>query len=99
LFSGCIGPILHVVNLCRPVLREVPGLGRSICRAAGVVRSVKLVHQPIDPGEAGMCFWPWLSQYVSAARCLLDYLMVHLAPTLLMEAAIITVPAAFDPSA
>jgi hypothetical protein len=40
-----------------------------------------------------------ISQYMSAARCLLDYTMVHLAPTHLMEAAIITVPTAFDPSA
>lgn len=27
------------------MLREVPGLGRSDCHAAGVVRSVKLVHR------------------------------------------------------
>src|SRR4029079_990224 len=31
--------------LCRQMLREVPGLGRSVDRAAVVVRSVQLVHQ------------------------------------------------------
>ena len=51
-----IGRILHVVDLCRPVLREVPGLDRSVGRAAVVVRSVKLVHQRIESGEAGMFF-------------------------------------------
>jgi hypothetical protein len=35
-----------------------------------------------------------ISQHMSAARCLLDYTMVHLAPTHLMEATIITVPTA-----
>jgi hypothetical protein len=43
-----------------PVLRLVPGLGRSVCRAAVVVRSVKLVHQPIEAGEVSMCSWPRL---------------------------------------
>ena len=57
LSTNAIGRILHVVDLCRPVLREVPGLGRSVGRAALVVRSVKLVHQPIESGEAGMCSW------------------------------------------
>jgi hypothetical protein len=51
---------LSLLDLCRPVLREVPGLGRSVGRAAVVVRSVKLVHQPIEAGEAGMCSWPGL---------------------------------------
>lgn len=40
-----------------------------------------------------------ISQYVSVARCLLDHTMVHLAPTLFVEAAIITVPTALGPSA
>jgi hypothetical protein len=35
-------------------------LGRSVCRAAVVVRSVKLVHPRIESGEAGMCSWPVL---------------------------------------
>jgi hypothetical protein len=43
-----------------PVLRVVPGLGRSVCRVAVVVRSVKLVQHPIESGEAGMCSWPRL---------------------------------------
>jgi len=61
LFADCIGPILLVgSHLCRPVLRVVPGLGRSVFRAAVVVRSVKLVHHPIEAGEAGMCSWPRL---------------------------------------
>ena len=34
LSTDCIGGILHVVDLCRPVLREVPGLDRSVGRAA-----------------------------------------------------------------
>lgn len=38
----------------------MPGLGRSVCRAAVVVRSVKLVHQRIESGEAGMFSWPML---------------------------------------
>jgi hypothetical protein len=33
-------------------------LGRSLGRAAVVVRAVKLVHQCIESGEAGMGFWP-----------------------------------------
>lgn len=37
--------VFFMAYLCRPVLREVPGLGRSVGRAAVVVRSVKLVHQ------------------------------------------------------
>ena len=56
-----IGHILHDVDRCRPVLRQAPGVGRSVCRAALVVRSVKLVHQRIESGEAGMCSsWPML---------------------------------------
>jgi hypothetical protein len=51
---------LSLLDLCRPLLREVPGLGRSVDRAAVVVRSVKLVHHPIEAGEAGMCSWPRL---------------------------------------
>jgi hypothetical protein len=51
---------LSLLDLCRPVLREVPGLGRCVGRAAVVVRSVKLVHHPIEAGEAGMCSWPRL---------------------------------------
>ena len=39
------------------------------------------------------------SQYVPIAKCLLDHTMVHLAPTLFMEAVIFTVPPALDPSA
>src|SRR5438477_11220055 len=53
LVSDRTGRILRVVDLCHPVLREVPGLGRSVCRAAIVVRSVKLVHQRIESVEAG----------------------------------------------
>jgi hypothetical protein len=52
--------ILRVVNPCRPVLREVPGLGRGVSRAAVVVRSAKLVHQRTESGEAGMFSWPTL---------------------------------------
>ena len=56
LFTDSRGPIiLHVVDRCRLVLREVPGLGRSAGRAAVVVCSVKLVHQRIESGEAGVC--------------------------------------------
>jgi hypothetical protein len=54
LSANCIDHILRVVAQCRSVLREVPGLGWSVCRAAAVVRSVKLVHQRIEPGEAGI---------------------------------------------
>ena len=63
LFTGCMGPILRLISLCRPVLRAVPGLGRSVSRAAVVVCSGKLVHQPIEPGEADMCFWPQVPVY------------------------------------
>jgi hypothetical protein len=45
----------------RPVPRGAPRsswLGRSLGRAAVVVRAVKLVHQCIESGEAGMGFWP-----------------------------------------
>lgn len=39
------------------------------------------------------------SQYMPVARCLPDYMMVHLAPTLFVEAVIFTVQTALDPSA
>jgi hypothetical protein len=45
-------------RLCRPMLREVPGLGRSVNGAAIVVRSVKLVPQGMEPGEADTFWWP-----------------------------------------
>lgn len=51
----------------RPVLREVPGLDRSVCRAAVVVRSVKLVHQRIESGEAGMSFLAIAPRFDSAS--------------------------------
>jgi hypothetical protein len=58
LLTPGLGRILLGVGLCRPVLREVPGSGRSVGRAAVVVRSVKLVHQRIESGEAGTFSWP-----------------------------------------
>ena len=39
------------------------------------------------------------SPYVPIARCLPDHTMVHLAPTLVVEAVMFTVPTALDPSA
>ena len=60
LLTDGIVRILPIVELCRPVLREVLGLGRSVGRAAVVVGSVKLVHQRIESGEAHTFFWPSL---------------------------------------
>jgi hypothetical protein len=57
LLTDCTGRILHVVDLCCAVLREVPGWAGAFGRAAVVVRSVKLVHQRIESGEAGMGSW------------------------------------------
>ena len=50
-------PALFFPWLSCAVVREVPVLGRSVCRVAIVVRSVKLVHQCIESGEAGMSSW------------------------------------------
>jgi hypothetical protein len=51
-----MGRILHGVDLGRLVLRQVPRLGRRMGRAAVVMRSVKLVHQRIESGEASRFF-------------------------------------------
>lgn len=59
-FTSRIGDILHVVELCRSVLRDVPGMGRSVGWVAVVVRSVKLVHQPVESCEARTFSWPTL---------------------------------------
>ena len=52
--------ILQLVDLCRRCSAKSRSWAGALNRAAVVVRSVKLVHQRIESGEAGMFSWPML---------------------------------------